>query len=114
MNLSTQSISVVLAIFLFVLIFTLLRKGRLKERHVTWWLFGAFFALVISIFPQLLSQISELLGFEVPSNLVFFISIFLLFLSGIQQSSEITRLEDKTRILSEKIALLEFEISKKK
>ena len=42
-----------------------------------------------------------------PINLVFFVSIAILFFVCLQHSSELTRLESKTRTLAERVAILE-------
>lgn len=109
MSFAVQILSVITSVVLLFVLFDLLRRGKLRERHIAWWLIGGFIALILSLFPQLLSGISTFLGFEVPANLVFFVTISLLFLVNIQTSSELTALEEKTRILAEKVALLELQ-----
>lgn len=93
-------------VFLFVVI-ELLRRGSLRERHAVLWLLAAIFALVISIFPQILESFAELIGVEVPLNLLLFGAIFILFFVNIQHSVEIARLEEKNRVLAEQISLAE-------
>ena len=88
----------------------LLRKQRLKERHAIWWLTLGSLALAFSVFPELLTWLSQMAGFGVPSNMVFFISIAVLFLVSIQSSSELTSLEEKNRVLAEKIAVIELQL----
>lgn len=83
----------------------LLRRRRLRERHALWWLFAGLLALIAGVFPQTLQFASDLLGIEVPINLVFFVSVAILFLVCLQSSSELTRLESKTRVLAETVAL---------
>lgn len=114
MNDSAQLISVLTSICLLSVLFDLLRRKRLRERHIAWWFIGGFIALFFSIFPQALFSITHFLGFELPANLVFFAATTLLFLVSIQSSAELTQLEEKTRILAEKIALLENQNSKNK
>ncbi|MCD5347785.1 DUF2304 domain-containing protein [Agromyces sp. S2-1-8] len=83
----------------------LLRRRRLRERHAIWWILAALFALVGALFPASVAWLAGVLGVGVPSNLVFFISIVLLFLVNLQHSAELTDLEDKTRTLAEESAL---------
>jgi hypothetical protein len=49
-------------------------------------------------------------GIELPVNLIFFVSIAVLFFVCIQSSSELTSLEEKTRILAEETALLRIRV----
>lgn len=95
------------ALFTFVLVVELLRRRRLRERHAGWWLFASFIAIIVSLFPQLLSSVAELMGFEVPINFAFFASLLILFLVVLQHSSELTKLEDQNRTLVERLVILE-------
>jgi hypothetical protein len=88
----------------------MLRRGKLRERHAIWWLLGGLLGLIIGIFPSVLEWVASLLGVEVPTNLVFFVSIGLLFLVFIQQSAELTLLEARSRATAESQALLEIRV----
>lgn len=87
-----------------------LRRRRMRERHAVWWFGAGFLALAASIFPQSLQWMADLIGIQLPVNLVFFASIAILFLVSLQHSAELTTLESKTRVLAEHIALLEMRI----
>jgi hypothetical protein len=97
------------ALILFVVI-ELLRRRHLRERHAIWWFIAGVLALVAGIFPQTLEWAADIVGIEVPINLVFFVSIAILFLVCLQHSSELTKLESKTRTLAERVALLELTV----
>lgn len=94
---------------LFVVI-EMLRRRRLKERHAIWWLVAGLLALVVGIFPSTLTWAASIIGIEIPINLVFFVSIAVLFLVSLQHSAELTRVEAKTRTLAEHSALQELRI----
>lgn len=100
--------------FILIYVVILLRKNSLKERHAGWWLLAGVLALIAGVFPATLDWLSELIGIAVPINLVFFTSIAILFFVNLQHSSEITKLEEKTRILAEHVALMEVKEPKKK
>jgi hypothetical protein len=103
-------LGIVASLLVLVVVVELLRRRRLRERHAIWWFIAGVLALIVSIFPGTLIWISRLLGVEVPTNLVFFVSIAILFLVCLQASSELTQLESKTRRLAEQSALLELRI----
>lgn len=107
----SQAIGIFAAALTLIVVIEMVRRGRLKERHALWWLIAGTMALIIGIFPSLLDGISDLVGIEVPINLVFFVSIAVLFLVCIQNSSELTSLEEKSRILAEEVALLRNQIN---
>ena len=92
----------------------MLRRGRMRERHAIWWLVAGTLALIIGVFPQILDWLGGLLGVGLPVNLVFFVSIAVLFLVCIQHSSELTQLESKTRTLAERHAIQQLELEELK
>lgn len=98
---------VVSAALALLVVLEMLRRRQLRERHAIWWFIAGVLALVAGIFPSTLSWAANLIGIEVPINLVFFVSIAILFLVCLQHSAELTRLESKTRTLAERVALLE-------
>jgi len=109
---STTSYILGIAVTLLALgvVIEMLRRRRLRERHALWWLVAGAMALVISVFPATLDWAADLVGVAIPTNLVFFVSIAILFLVCLQNSSEVTVLENKTRTLAENSALLELRI----
>lgn len=90
-----------------------LRRRRLRERHALWWIVAGGLALVVGIFPDTLAWLAARLGVEVPTNLLFFLSIAVLFLVGVQYASELTNLEAHTRTLAERIAILELDAAER-
>jgi hypothetical protein len=58
------------------------------------------------VFPVILRSAADALGFELPSNLLFFAAIVFLLLVCVQLSYEVSRLEARTRRLAEDLALL--------
>jgi hypothetical protein len=87
-----------------------LRRRRLRERHAVWWLVAGIVALVISVFPPLLSGVAGFLGVQEPLNLAFFASIVVIFLVCVQFSAELTDLEDKVRRLAEESAMTDLRL----
>lgn len=98
------------ALFTFGIVIEMLRRRRLRERHAAWWIIAGLIAIIVSIFPNLLQQVSGFLGFEVPINLVFFASLFVLFLVVLQLSSELTKTEAHDRAIVERVMILELKI----
>lgn len=110
MTLTSYIFGVASAALILLIVIELLRRRRLRERHAVWWLIAGTFALVAGVFPSTLDWAAGLLGIAVPLNLVFFVSIAILFIVCLQHSAELTSLESKTRTLAERSALLELRI----
>jgi hypothetical protein len=107
MNVRSYVFGIAAAALVLIVVVALLRRRRLRERHAIWWLIAGTLALIAGIFPGTLDSLASLFGIAVPVNLLFFTSIAILFLVSLQASSELTTLEAKTRILAERVALLE-------
>ncbi|GGK95425.1 hypothetical protein GCM10007382_14570 [Salinibacterium xinjiangense] len=102
----TYIFGIAAALGILLVVVEMLRRGRLRERHAIWWIVAGVLALVIGVFPTVLDWAAGLLGITLPTNLVFFVSIAVLFLVCIQNSAELTKLENKTRTLAEEVTLL--------
>lgn len=105
MSTATYLLGILAALLTLGVVIEMLRRRRLRERHAVWWLVAGVLALIIGVFPQVLIWAAGVVGVEIPTNLIFFVSVFILFLVCIQHSAELTDLEDKTRILGEQAAL---------
>jgi hypothetical protein len=84
----------------------LMRRRVMKERFTVWWAILSVGVVVFVVFPALLPFVAEHLGFQTPSNFVFFVSSLMLLLMSVQFSVEISRLEEKTRTLAEQLGIL--------
>lgn len=103
-------LGIVVAVLVLVIVIELLRRRRLRERHALWWIIAGLLALVAGVFPASLNWAAALLGIEVPINLVYFVSIAVLFFVCLQHSAELTDIEDDTRALAERVALQDMRI----
>ncbi len=99
-------LGVLAAVTLLALVLELLRRGILRERFAALWLVVSAALVIAAVFPGLLGSAATALGFEVPSNLLFFIGIMFLLLVCLQLSFEVSRLDVRTRRLAETVALL--------
>lgn len=107
---TAQILGIVASLLTFVFVFWLLRRGSLQEKYAVLWLGVSGVALILAVFPGLLRGVTDLLGVETPSNLLFFVTIVLLLLVAIQLSYELSRHEARIRRLAEEVALLDQEI----
>lgn len=111
MSLASYVLGIVAALLTLVVVVELLRRGRLRERHAIWWLVAAILGLFVGIFPSTLEAAARIVGIDVPTNLVFFVSIAVLFFVCIQHSTELTRIEERNRRLAEAAAIVEMRVS---
>ncbi|MBD8538758.1 DUF2304 domain-containing protein [Frigoribacterium sp. CFBP 8751] len=105
MSITTYVFGIVSAALVLGVVFEMLRRRRVRERHALWWIFAGVLALVVAVFPVLLENLALALGISVPTNLGFFLALVILFLVSVQSSAELTVLEEKSRTLAEHVAL---------
>ncbi|GGA65258.1 hypothetical protein GCM10011490_14910 [Pseudoclavibacter endophyticus] len=110
MNLGVQIFAIAAAVAALVLVFVMLQRKSFHERHAVWYLVAAFGAVVLSVFPGLLTWAAALIGVAEPVNLVFFVSVLLLFLIAVQLSTELTSVEARIRRLAEETAMRDLEV----
>ncbi len=96
----------IMSIFVIVLITVLLLKRQLAEKYAVLWLLIGVSVLIVSIFPGLLNWLANLLGVQVPSNLIFAAAIALLIGVALHLSWELSRAENEIRRLAEDVAIL--------
>jgi hypothetical protein len=60
----------------------------------------------------LLTDVAELVGVELPVNLLFFLASLFLLMLTLQHSYELGRLEEKTRVLAEEVGLLRLDLER--
>ena len=98
------------AITILLTLFEMMRRHRLREKYAVIWFILAVGAFVLAVAPSLLVAISNALGLQVPSNLVFFVASLVLLGLSLQHSFELGRGEDRVRTLAEEIALLRLRV----
>ncbi|HEX3623417.1 MAG TPA: DUF2304 domain-containing protein [Acidimicrobiales bacterium] len=105
---STGGHVLILALTLFSLLFIIrmVRRNQLPSRYALLWLvIGAIIAL-LATFPGLLDRVSSWLGIAYAPGTFFLGAITLLFLIVIHFSWELARLDARTRLLAEEMAVL--------
>lgn len=96
----------ILALVIVILVVEMLRRKKLREKYAVLWLVVGLATLVLAAFPQLLALTARLLGVQVPSNLLFAMTILLALGVCLHLSWEISVVEDETRTLAEEAAIL--------
>lgn len=109
---TAQILGALASVVTFIFVFSLLRRGVLREKYAVLWLFFSGAALFFSIVPGALLWLSRTLNVAEPVNLLFFLTLVMLILVAIQLSYELSRHEAKIRRLAEEVALLDEQMKK--
>lgn len=106
----SQVLFVTVAITTLALLFGILRSGRMREKYAALWILIGVTPIVLALWPGLLVSTAQLLGVQVPSNLLFFLSLLLLLAVALHLSLEVSMLEDESRVLAEEVAILRLDL----
>lgn len=109
---SPRPAALLMGALVLLLVVELLRRRQLREKYAALWLLIGTGAVVIAIFPPVLTTATRLLGFAVPANLLFFGGSLVLTAISMQLSLEIGYLEEKSRRLAEEVALLRLDLDR--
>lgn len=106
-------LGVIGSVVILLSLFEMLRRHRLREKYALIWGLVALGALTVAAFPGLLTWASDSIGLQVPANLLFFVASLVIMMLTLQHSSELGRLEERTRTLAEDVALLQVELQRR-
>ena len=85
----------------------LVRRRALLERYALVWLGTAGILLVLAVWGGLLSRLADLTGIIYPPNALFVVAFVFVILLLLNFSAAVSRLTDQTKVLAQRIALLE-------
>ncbi|GAB3065842.1 hypothetical protein GCM10027080_01870 [Pedococcus soli] len=84
----------------------MVRRRYLRGRYALVWVVLGTGAAALALFPNLLGRAATALGVTVPFNLLLFLGMLVMLVMIMQLSSEAGRLQERTRVLAEEVALL--------
>ena len=104
------AVGIIFALVVMALIVSLLLRRQLREKYAVLWLLVGVAILVLALFPGLLVGLADVLGVEIPSNLIFSLAIFLLVGVTLHLSWELSQAEDEVRRVAEEVAILRADV----
>jgi hypothetical protein len=107
MDTRLQIVAIVASAALFVILLELVRRRRLLERYALLWLLSALVLLGLSIWGGLLEELASLIGVAYPPNALFLVAFGFVMVLLLHFSLAVSRLTDQTKVLAQRLALLE-------
>lgn len=95
------------AAVLLLVIFALLKKGRMSVKYSLLWLALAVVLVIFAVYPYVVYVLRDLLDVEMPVNLVFMLMFCFVLLVLLSLSIAVSQLADKCRRLTQANAILE-------
>lgn len=106
-SLKLQILMLLAVAIYFSLLFMLLKKRSLNLKYTLLWIFSGAIMLVISIFPNLLVLVSDMIDIAAPTNALFAIMFFCVIIILMSLTAIVTKLNEKSKRLIQTVAMLE-------
>jgi hypothetical protein len=107
MELRIQLVAIVGTVALLLIVLELVRRRRLLERYALVWLGSALVLLALAIWGGLLNAVSDAIGIFYPPTALFVIAFGFIMLLLLHFSTAVSRLTDQTKVLAQRLALME-------
>ncbi len=109
MNVLLKIEMILISLITLALIISKLKNKNMSIKYSILWLLLPILFLLMALFSNTMIQIANMLGFELLSNMIFFITVGILFIICFSLTIIVSNLNKKIVQLSQEIALLKKE-----
>lgn len=102
-----QTVALIGSAILLLVVLELVRQRRFLERYALTWLGAGLVLLVLALWRGGLKALADLLGIAYPPNALFLVAFAFMLLLLLNFSLAVSRLTDQSKILAQRLALLE-------
>jgi hypothetical protein len=107
MEVRIQIVAITASAVLLFVVLELVRRRSFLERYAILWLFSGVVLLALAVWRGLLEQVAKLVGVVYPPNALFLIAFGFVLVLLLHFSLAVSNLSDQTRVLAQRLALLE-------
>jgi hypothetical protein len=97
----------ILGLVFVILVFNRVKKKRFSEKESLFWMATAIMMLILSIFPQILTYVTNLINIVYPPSLLFLAAIMFLIIIVFRLTEQISVLQEHVKELAQNYSLLE-------
>ena len=111
-----MSINLKIALIIITLIYLLLILRALKNKKLQvsfsmFWIISTLILIVAIIIPNFVEYLTKLLGFELPSNMIFCVTIFIAFYLIFNITLKLSQEHQKNVVLLQELSILKKKVS---
>ncbi|MEA4821268.1 MAG: DUF2304 domain-containing protein [Erysipelotrichales bacterium] len=110
MNLNLQFTLLLGSFLTFIFIIFIMKKVNMNVRYTIVWIIWGVIILLLSIFPTAIDKLSILLGIALPTNTLFLIFIFLVYLMCFYLFIKVSEMNEKIKQLTYEVAITKKEL----
>ena len=114
MNLRLKIFMLVVCFLLIIGIYRNISKKKIDFKYALHWFIAIIFLMLLCLFDNLLIPIKDFFGFEVLSNMIFFIGFMCLSLIILSLSMKLSSQSEKITKLTQEISILKKEVKNDK
>ena len=108
----TWVIGLVAVVLLIIIVFINIKRGNLKEKYAVLWLAVSVLSIFAIAIPQFIPFLAKNLGFTLPANFVFVVTVGTALLLTFLLSTDISKKQKQLEVLASEIAILKNKINK--
>ena len=108
----TWIIGLVAVVLLVIFVFINIKRGNLKEKYAVLWLAVSVLSIFAIAIPQFIPFLAKNLGFTLPANFVFVVTVGTALLLTFLLSTDISKKQKQLEVLASEIAILKNKINK--
>lgn len=106
MQISLNLVLIVITLIYIFLILKSIKKKKLQMSFSVFWLITGILLIIALLIPNLVENISKALGFEVPANMVFCLTIFVSFYLIFNLTVALSKENKKNTLLVQEVSML--------
>ncbi len=107
---NVKAVTIILSVMFLVYIVDLVRREKLTFKYASGWILLIVLAIFAAIFDGLVFRLSELLGFQLPSNFIFFSVLCGFVFVSLLLTIFLCQQSNRNERMAQKIGILEHEI----
>ncbi len=105
MSWTLRILLIVFCVLVMVFVFRKIRKTDFVIEDTFFWIIFCLVLLLMSLFPNICYELSDILGFESPANFIFLVVIFLLLAKVFLLTIKVSKMQMKLDNLIQKYAI---------
>jgi hypothetical protein len=112
MSTHQRAVAVLATLGLLIIVFDLVRRRRLLERYALVWMAVTILLLLLSSWAGLLDRVADAIGISYPPSALFAAAFGFVIVLLLHFSVAVSRLTDQSKVLAQRIALLEHRLAR--
>lgn len=106
MNIVLRIALIIIMIIYLAFITKAVKRKNMRINYLILWIIIGIFLIIALVFPNLIDIISNLIGFEVPLNMIFSVAIFIVLYFIHELMTIVSKEEKKNTMLIQEVSLL--------